>query len=340
MAMRYCPQCGQEVGATARFCSSCGTKLQEETPEINNTDAVQTSEPQSAPTTVEPQSGTAVAESQEPKKPAVRRAPRIVLETPKPQREIKKRTPLLVGVAFVIALMLVGAGLLYYFSIQSENEQHAYDDAMASTAAVVLESYLSLYPDAPAAHRAAVTQRLDELNDADSEWDSVLVSNTLGDYENYIVRHPHSIHITEATLRVDSLHWLRAEADSTFEAYKAYITAHPDGIFVDEARMRAERLDPLNVSEEDKQRIRVAIAKYFKTLAAKENNTVLFTVNDDIDVEKQVSAPDSLTWNVTFNADRKTMAADPTQSTLTVLKYTVILSPEMEITDVKSEEVQ
>lgn len=154
----------------------------------------------------------------------------------KKKKRNKKRTRLIVlVVSLILAVTVVVAGLFYYKSLEEQNEQRAFDNAMLSDQPAVLQNYLDMYTQAPQAHRDSISAHLTALKLIDVDWENALMSGRKADLERFMRRYPNSVHNVEARLQIDSLDWVAACAANTSEAYQSYLNNHYEGAHYDEA---------------------------------------------------------------------------------------------------------
>ncbi len=415
--MIKCPECGRQVSDHAKMCPSCGIEISGnikqclhcggvaasfqdvcpvcgmsfvepsvvDEPSVvefyeEASDTVPTPEPEPiapepTPVVVAPAAPQKANLPEPPKAP--RRSPRKPPIAPPRKKEPKKNSWKMILTAFVIAVVLVGCGLFFYFSSQSEDEHRAYRDAMNSTASPVLENYLAIYKDAPADHRDSVVARLTSLRGVEVMWDSIRDSGSREEYENFISRYPASDYVREATMKIDSLDWMKADATATFESYSAYKKAHPDGLFFDMASEKAEKLDPKNVTYVEERAVKDVLAKYFKAVAANDEKglkavldsvmpqylgmenvnihkavnhmrrlnanvngaKVGYIIKDDSFELAKLPVDGKFEWKATFNVDRRLTAVDPTKSTQVTYRTEVGLSANMKINKLLMEKI-
>ena len=137
--------------------------------------------------------------------------------------------------SFVLAVIIVVAGVYIYNRQEEQNELHAYERALQSDQPAVLQNYLDMFTQAPQAHRDSVAARIVLLRQVDVDWENALASGLKSELEKFMQRHPNSIHNVEARLQIDSIDWATACAANTSEAYQAYLTNHYEGAHYDEA---------------------------------------------------------------------------------------------------------
>ncbi len=184
--------------------------------------------------------------------------------------------------ALAIMLLLLAAaaaGVYFYYQYtKKQNEQYAYQNAMESSETAILQNFLDIYVDAPASHRDSIKNHLERLHQIDMEWTNVVRSKSKSALVRYAQRYPHSVHVTEARLLVDSLDWVQAATTNTMESYQTYMNAHQDGMHYDEAKMNYETLDQRQVTPEEQQMISQLFTTYFNSLAQDDETGLLGTL--------------------------------------------------------------
>ena len=347
MALINCPECGQQVSDKAAICPHCGVAIAGnpdiKAPAVNGVNGVNRS----------------VA-------PAAKRAPGASNNQQKP----KKNNSILV-VAAVIAVMIVGVGFYFYNNVNNDNEQEAYENAMACNEAAIMQNYLDMYADAPQAHRDSVMAHLAILEKGESDWNNALVNNSRSAFENYLRLYPESMHKTEAMLKIHSIDWSIATKADNVEAYEKYATAHPDGEYIDEANMRLEKMAKTVVSDEEKQKVTQTLTSFFMALASQDEEELTMAVdvvlnsflhkagatkNDVITYMHRIHAPEDITsitfrmnndwkiekidlgmgdcsYTVDFSVDEKIDRTDDSKETFCSYKVSAKLSAAGKITD-------
>jgi len=179
----------------------------------------------------------------------------------------------------LVVLLLAGTGVYFYYQYtQKQNERYAYQNAMESSEAAVLQNFLDIYVDAPASHRDSVRTQLQSLRRIDLEWTNVVRSKSKSALLDYARKYPQSVHVTEARLLVDSLDWVQAATTNTKESYQTYMKAHQDGMHYDEAKMNFEMLEQRQVTPEEQQMISQLFTTYFNSLAQDDEMGLLGTL--------------------------------------------------------------
>ena len=153
-------------------------------------------------------------------------------------------------IAFLMALAVFGGVFYFYQKTKEQNEQHAFEKALLSNEAMVLENYLNQYINAPAQHRDSVRILLEEMKRADFEWRNAVASLSKTALQRYVRQHPGDVHNTEALLLIDSIDWVTAKGRDKEEDYQHYMDEHADGAYYDEARLAMENLEAIRLQQE------------------------------------------------------------------------------------------
>lgn len=155
---------------------------------------------------------------------------------------MKKRTLIILTVVIVLLAASLASAYFYLHHTQQQSELSAYERAMESNESAVLQNFLDNYADAPKEHRDSVKAHLEVLKLVDQEWVNAVRSQSKSFLQQFMKKHPESIHITEARLLIDSLDWVLAADVNTEESYKQYMEQHHDGMHYDDASYSLNRL--------------------------------------------------------------------------------------------------
>lgn len=182
--------------------------------------------------------------------------------------------------AVVAAVLAVGAGIAFYVyhSGNAESEQEAYEYALTSQDMAVLESYLSTYTGADAAHRDSIESHLSLLREMESAWHDATVGGTTAALEAFMARYPSSIHAREVEQMTDSIDWQRAQREATPEAYRAYLDRHASGLHADEASEMIGRAADSKVTDEEDLWITALISRFFSSISTQADSEMRSTV--------------------------------------------------------------
>lgn len=356
MALIKCPECGREVSDRAPFCPHCGI-------EIAGKITVEQARPIQPVVTEEP------VRMDTPQTPTEPTTPPSDENTPK--KKSKSRTPIVMS--FILSAIICALCVYFYNNAKSQKEIEAYEYAMSSVDAQILEDYLFNYPDAPQAHRDSIDARLDWLKLGDQEWNTALVNGTRAALMAYIDGHPNSLHLTEARHLVDSIDWAKAQTDD--EALELYISEHGQGEHIDDAMQLQKKHEALKVSDADRQMIFHLFDSFFTSITQRDESLLTSTLNalmDDFLGKKEATKGDVLTWlskiykedinsmnwvvnndykivkkavenaidgneeyeyTVNFSVDQKIDRSDTSKDTFVTYKISAKVTPDLKITD-------
>lgn len=386
MAIIKCPECGHQVSDKAATCPSCGIEIAGRVVKCPECGAVVFKDHDLCPNCHSPlHSEPAVAESKSGDGAKAERNDRngdaaaaeqsAVSATGAKRNAVKTPNPHKKGyiAAVVVVVLLLAAGFVaayFYKSSQESRETEAYAKAMLSDQPSVLQNYLDIYQEAPAAHRDSIEAHLQLLMSIDKEWADAVVSGSKAAIERYIQLHPNSPHAMEAKIRIDSLDWVTATNANTAEALQAYMDAHADGLYYDEAKDKFNQLEAQQVSDDDRETISSLFIGYFKALAdndddaltanlanildsflqkpnATKNDVVAymhklhsdaahgsieFRTNNDWKIRKEEASDGSgYCYTVDFSVDQKTQGVEDAATSITTYKVNATVSAEGKI---------
>lgn len=283
MAIIKCPECGHQISDMAATCPNCGVTIKGniiKCPHCGNVYIkgqavcpVCHKSPNAAPAqrmqsaaNIQPQPATGQLG-------AASGQPYI------PQKKSNRN----VIVAVVVAIIVAIGGIYWYASSQNElhgDEQEAYLNAMNSSDPAVLQDYLDSFKDAPQEHIDSIEAHLKILQMNDAEWTNTLLSNSKTALQNYLDKHPGTIHQAEIEHKIDSIDWSSCSRQNTPEAYQSYLDAHADGEHAVEAKEKLDKLDATTVNGDDKQAVASAFRQFFNGI----NN------NDEMGITSAVSS--------------------------------------------------
>ena len=295
----------------------------------------------------------------------------------KPEKAKKGHGMQIFVVSLLIAIGIVAIGLYFYYHMQQQNENDAYENAMLSSEPAVLQNYLDMYGDAPQEHRDSITSHLEILKKVDTDWANALVNNSKMAFQQYMQTHPNSVHQREALLKIDSVDWAQTVRENTPEAYQQYMTVHQDGMYYDEAKLNYDKTMSLVVTPADKEMVSQLFNQYFHSLATQDEGGLLSTVstiltsflhktnasktdvigymkkiheaadimgmdfllNNDWKIDKIENSDGEIEYSVTFSVDQKINRSDPAKEKLNSYKVSAKVSPEGKITDLNMKKV-
>jgi len=347
-----CPDCGEIVFKHQELCPNCHCPL------------------------LGPKEETADAENQQADSP--RHVEAIPVAAPAEKQPKKKHYGLL-GVVVVFVILLVAAllGIYFYKEQMRKKEIAEFQNAIVSNEPDVLQRYLSLYQDAPADHRDAVMEKLDEWKRLEREWENAAASGSKSELQEYLKNNPDSRHKSEAIAKIDSIDWEMAQAENNQDSYEGYMTEHQQGEHYDEARALLEKLIQKMVSQDDKDMIKQLFKKYFNGLAAKDETGIIstitnvlsiflnkanatpadvishmkklyesgditdmkFSLRDDWDIDKVEEPDGTYSFKVKFSVDQQIVRTDPDKEKGATYKVSAKVSPSGKISELKMTKV-
>lgn len=382
MAMIKCPECGHQVSDAAPTCPQCGVRIQGRTMRCPDCGEIIFNDQELCPNCHRPiasaPAGNQAAASDQHHTDAADHVVKAAAPQPvtpsQPQRPVsaqpaggvppvgnghggagtpdepQKKNHTVLIVSIVIALIIVFVGVYYYKnSIQKNQETEAYENAMESSDAKVLQDYLDLYSDkAEQAHIDSIQSHLDRLKTGDQEWMNACMSGSKSALQDYMRKHPGSTHEQEAKNRIDSLTWTEAASAGTPEAYQRYIDEiGSNGLHYDEAKQMFDKMSSMKVNADDKQLVSSVFKQYFTSLGQKDEegvtstistildnflgkhqatksdvinfmnklfkadiNSMTFTVNNDFKIEKAEAGDGVYTYTVNFSVDQNIDRSD------------------------------
>ncbi|MGN0069600.1 MAG: zinc ribbon domain-containing protein [Prevotella sp.] len=268
MAIIKCPECGHQVSNKAHTCPSCGIEIagkvaicpvcgeayfteQGQCPRCGNKDSQPVDETAHTQTSGSPRS--------------------------------KKKNGAVLVASTIIAIAICGVVGFLYFTKQNERETEAYDYARTSTDTLVLQSYLSTFPDAPESHRTDISGQLNQLMAIAAEWKNAVTSGSKTELRRFLDTHPESPHSAEAKHIIDSIDWDTATRTDTPEAYSRYMDEHVSGEHMDDALDRLQKLDT-ELSETDKKAIDSLFRTFFMALTMEDEEQLSTTLSEPLSV--------------------------------------------------------
>lgn len=287
MAIIKCPECNHDISDKALVCPCCGAPIaghvvtcpvcgkvyfsnQAECPQchhvIGEEAAGQTSEQEAAQAIVQ------TFEQDSEQKPEPRS------EQNKPANA-HKNNRIVIMVVVVVALVVCGICYAFYHNAQSDKEQQAYEMAMTSQDADVLQNYLAMYPNAPEEHIDSIQAHLEMLKAIDRDWTNAMVSGSKSAIERYLAEHPDSPFKNIAQHMIDSIDWSVASAAGNVESLEAYIESHPDGEHLEEANDAIKNLNATTVQPEDKLLVNGVFNSFFQSLNARDEEALTSTTS-------------------------------------------------------------
>ena len=154
----------------------------------------------------------------------------------------------LIGVA-------VGLGASYYILVQQQSDSDAEERAYAalenSTESRDYKNFLERFPSSGSA--SDVKSRMEKLQQMEAEWSRISTSKKVADFEAFRKQFQHPYYDKLCAVKIDSLDWAKALADSTREAFDHYMAIHPDGLFYAEATFAARQAERHELSADERE---------------------------------------------------------------------------------------
>lgn len=304
MAIIKCPECGHQISDKAPVCPNCGVEIsgkvircpncgevyfkeQEMCPNCHRSFAEATQPappipPLGTQSTTYGHSSSPQPNTQIPKHPTEK--PAVVPPIPPTPQNTNKPTSSngksILIVSLIVAAIICSVCFYYYEEAKTSKEQEAYEYAMTSSDPLVLQQYLSNYPDADAAHRDSIQAHLNMLQQNDQDWLNAVVSGSKSALEEYLEKHPNSVHKQEAWNRIDSLDWIEASNQNTVAAYQAYIDAHADGAYASQAEDAMKKVKAKDVQPEERQMVSGLFRRFFQSINSRNEGGLTATCED------------------------------------------------------------
>ena len=261
-----CKYCGEVILASETVCPYCKRNLNAENPQHQNSTPLNPTPTSSKPISSKPISSTPTSST-----------PLNSTSTSSKPQPRKSRVTLIVS--FFLALTIFGILMFFYTQAQRDREAEDYEFAMTSADVEILKNYLLQYPDAPEAHRDSITAHLTQLQKGDEEWQNAISSNSRTMLRKYIEENPHSLHIQEAMIKIDSLDWIAAQKANTEEAVKEYLEVHPDGRYYDEASIMLTEIEKTKVQPSEETMVTSLFTQFFDGVNMHDEETLVSTVS-------------------------------------------------------------
>ena len=234
-----CPGCGTKIADNLRTCSQCGSyclKTQDKCPECGSL-----LEQAPAPS---PNPSPKVEGS---KKSSCR-------------KKGKRKTGRLI--AFIILLILAGAGAYYYNMCRmQQKEQTDYERLEGVTNPEFYQQFLIDYPKSK--HYAEIEERMLVLQTEAEDWKKLLKSINRTNVSSFMQKHPGSLRQRACEDMLDSIDWQDALAIGNEEAITDYLHRHPSGRYVDDAAQRKNALLLSKVTPEERAMLRGTLESFF-----------------------------------------------------------------------------
>lgn len=301
MSMIKCPECGRQISDRAPFCPSCGAAIADKIikcpqcgeiyfsdqnfcPNCHHVSAqIGTNGAQGNGATPPPQPANNTSRQTPPAPPANNPAhttPPVPPVQPQKKEEgkPKKKSYTSIVIAFIFAVVVCGVCFYFYNNAKSSKEQEAYEFAISSNDALVLQTYLDSYKDAPQEHIDSITAHLEQLKLNDTEWSNAVVSGNRQALSDYLAKHPDSEHKAEALRKIDSLDWVQASNENTIEALNKYTQDHPEGNYINQASDAMKQLKAKTVQPEEKTLVSSVLRHFFQAINSRNEEALQASV--------------------------------------------------------------
>ena len=263
MAIIKCPECNHEISDKAPVCPCCGAPIADHVVTCPECGKVYFSNQTECPQCHHLTGKEVAAQAEVHTKPT----------------NVHKNNRIIIMVVVAVALVVCGICYAFYHNAQSDKEQIAYEAAMASQDADVLQNYLAMYPNAPEEHVDSIQSHLEMLKAIDRDWTNAMVSGSKSAIERYLAEHPNSPFKSTAQHMIDSIDWSVASAAGNVESLEAYIESHPDGDYVEEANDAIKNLNTTTVQPEDKLLVAGVFNSFFQSLNARDEEALTSTAS-------------------------------------------------------------
>lgn len=283
MAIIKCPECGHQISDMAATCPNCGVEIKGNIVKCPHCGNVYIKGQAVCPACHKSANDIAAQRVQPVSNIQSQTATNSSLGAANAQRQpAPKNTKNIIVAIFAAAIIVIG-GIFWYATSQNDlhgDEQEAYLNAMNSSDPSVLQDYLDSFRDAPQEHIDSIEAHLKILQLNDAEWTNALLSNSKTALQQYLEKHPGTIHQTEIEHKIDSIDWSTCSRQNTPEAYQEYLNDHANGEHAVDAKEKLDKLDATTVNGDDKQMVASAFRKFFNGI----NN------NDEMGITSAVSS--------------------------------------------------
>lgn len=283
MAIIKCPECGHQISDMAATCPNCGVEIKGNIVKCPHCGNVYIKGQAVCPACHKSANDIPAQRVQQVNNRQSQTSTNSSLGTANTQQQPAKKNTMNIIVAIFAAAIIVIGGIFWYATSQNElhgDEQEAYLNAMNSSDPAVLQDYLDSFKDAPQEHIDSIEAHLKILQLNDAEWTNALLSNSKTALQQYLEKHPETIHQTEIEHKIDSIDWSSCSRQNTPEAYQEYLNAHANGEHAVDAKEKLDKLDATTVNGDDKQMVASAFRKFFNGI----NN------NDEMGITSAVSS--------------------------------------------------
>jgi len=288
MAIIKCPECGHQVSDKAPTCPQCGVEIADKLTRCPECGDVYFKDEPTCPSCHHVTGGNvATAHSSQPSPLASTPLPATDHYQPKGSEPKKPEQKKGSGwgallASFIIALVVCGVCFYMYKTANDNKELQEYEFAAKSEDALVLQSFLDTYKDAPQAHIQAIETRLQAIKQDELDWQNAWKSNSKSLLEDYLRKHPNTPYRALAANKMDSLDWAQASGLNTVEAYQAYLDAHPDGNHYNQAEESMKAIRSKEVSLEERNAISSLFRRFFVSINERDDVALKNCVSEEL----------------------------------------------------------
>lgn len=251
-------------------------------------------------------------------------------------------------------------GWILYRQYQEEIEYRKLSDNVDIN---LYERFLDNYPNS--IHYSEVHDTYVNLREEVKDWKAVATTRNAAELEMFIASHPESSFEKEAKLRIDSLLWSQAIQSRNIELFNDYIVRVPEGLHISEAQevIRKHELNTLSTDEE--YQVKNVITSFITALGRRDKESAIGYIGDqikfmgknvnrgqmmkwiegffgedvynvrtnviDLNINKSIGENDVITYIVTFNCDLFFNRYDPDKATYQERRGSATLTPEFKV---------
>lgn len=368
MAIIKCPECGHEVSDAAERCPNCGVAIAGNIKVCPDCGRVVLKNATTCPSCGAKFQVPVEGDARARKGNREARASQYSNLDPYAPDGKKKRSNKGIIIGLVVAVVVVGLGVLAYMLISKSqreaSEQECYEDVVASSDTALYNQYLEDYPDGK--HAAEVKSRLQELVAELNDWNDACVNNTKGGFVAFLNNHKNSPFEQACKEKIDSLDFIDALTANTAEALQRYIGTHPDGKYIEQATQAQNNLDALKVKSDEMWQIKKVCTSFFAALEQKDEQALastvaavmdnflnkqnathadvvtfanrlsanqqhmVLTVNDDYKVRKVATDTGEFAYEVSFSVDENSTDAEGKEN-ISTYAVSAHINPQMKI---------
>lgn len=178
-----------------------------------------------------------------------------------------------------------GCGASYYFFLHVEKddvaEQRAYAALENSNDSTDFRAFLDRFPDS--GYAADVQRRMDQLVEMEQAWARIASSRNTADFAAFKSRYHHPYYDKLCDVKVDSIDWCAALADSTVASFEHYMAIHPDGIYYADATFAAREAEKRELSDAEREMVINTLDGFMSLLGRGDTETIIGYLPDVMD---------------------------------------------------------